>query len=68
MMRSLLFLFVAAVLFACSYTDAEREIAQKEAEVKALTAKIDSAKAVLDSVQKAEMELRRELDSLDMSR
>lgn len=67
-MRSLLFLFVAAVLFACSYTDAEREIAQKEAEVKALTAKIDSAKAVLDSVQKAEMELRRELDSLDMSR
>ncbi len=62
---SLLLLFAVS---ACSDPEAERKIAQKQAEVELLKQQIDRAKASLDSAQKVESELRNELDSLDMSR
>ncbi len=66
--RLILVLSLMFALSACSDPDADREIAQKQAEVERLQQQVDKAKAALDSARKVDLELRKELDSLDMSR
>lgn len=66
--RLILVLSLVFALSACSDPDADREIAQKQAEVERLQQQVDKAKAALDSARKVDLELRKELDSLDMSR
>ncbi len=66
--RLILLLSLMFALSARSDPDADREIAQKQAEVERLQQQVDKAKAALDSARKVDLELRKELDSLDMSR
>ena len=66
--RLILVLSLVFALSACSDPDADREIAQKQAEVERLQQQVDKAKAALDSARKVDLERRKELDSLDMSR
>ncbi len=66
--RSIVFLLLPLTFSACSDPEADREIARKQAEVESLERQVDKARAALDSARKVDLELRKELDSLDMSR
>lgn len=66
--RLILALSLMLALSACSDPEADREIAQKQTEVERLQQQVDKARAALDSARKVDLELRKELDSLDMSR
>ncbi len=66
--RLIVSLLLPLAVSACSDPEADREIAQKQAEVELLKRQVDKARSALDSARQVDLELRKELDSLDMGR